>query len=190
MNDDSQRSRDTAVAAGPVVVHFDGASNATRGGGLATYGFTIEGGGFDLEDSGLAVRPYSDRATNNVAEYSGAIQALERLRGLGYTGPVDVYGDSQLVIRQMSGEYEVRADHLRSYHEWLTKLARTFSHVTWHWVPREENVRADALSQQAIADHSVIAARHRPHRRGETVDPDPGGDEPPGDAPGTIPRPD
>jgi len=149
------------VDPGPVRVHFDGASNSTLGGGLATYGYTIEGAGFDLEESGLAVRPYSEHATNNVAEYSGAIHALERLRGLGYTGVVDMYGDSQLVIRQMLGEYEVRADHLRSYHEWLQKLAGHFARVTWNWVPREQNSRADALSKQAIQDHAETAARLR-----------------------------
>ncbi len=160
--DDSKVPRGVVVAElGPVRVHFDGASNSTQGGGLATYGYTIEGAGFDLEDSGLAVSPYSDHATNNVAEYSGAIQALERLRGLGYTGMVEVYGDSQLVIRQMVGEYEVRADHLRSYHDWLEKLARSFARITWTWVPREENQRADALSKQAIAEHAPMAARVR-----------------------------
>jgi ribonuclease HI len=147
---------------GPVRVYFDGACEPARGGGLATFGYTIEGAGFDLEECGLAVRPYSERATNNVAEYAGAIQALERLHGLGYTGPVEVRGDSQLVIRQMRGEYEVRADHLRPYHDWLTALAGRFASVAWEWVPREQNQRADALSKQALADHGPGAQRHRP----------------------------
>ncbi len=140
------------IGPGPVRVHFDGACEPARGGGVATFGYTIEGGGFDLEDSGLAVRPYSENSTNNVAEYSGAIQALERLRGLGYTGPVEVYGDSQLVIRQMLGEYAVKAVHLQSYHDWLARLARDFERVTWTWVPREQNTRADALSKEALAE--------------------------------------
>ncbi|MGA8663685.1 MAG: ribonuclease HI [Thermoplasmata archaeon] len=152
----------TAADLGPVRVHFDGACEPARGGGLATFGYTIEGAGFDLEEGGLAVRPYSERATNNVAEYAGAIQALYRLHGLGYTGPVEVRGDSQLVIRQMTGEYEVKAEHLRPYHEWLTQLAGKFSSVSWEWVPREQNQRADALSKQALADHAPLAARHRP----------------------------
>jgi ribonuclease HI len=164
----------------PVRVHFDGASNATRGGGLATYGYTIEGGGFDLEDSGLAVRPYSEHATNNVAEYAGAIQALERLRGLGYKGPVEVFGDSELVIRQMRGEYEVRAEHLKSYHDWLGRLAGEFESVSWNWVPRERNTQADALSKQAIADHARDAASHRPGRpTGAPGGPRDGEEEPP-----------
>jgi ribonuclease HI len=165
---------------GVVRVHFDGACEPARGGGLATFGYTIEGAGFDLEDGGLAVRPYSEHATNNVAEYAAAIQALERLHGLGYSGPVEVYGDSQLVIRQMRGEYEVRADHLRSYHEWLGRLAQQFASVSWNWVPREQNARADALSKQALAEHAPSAARHRPAAGAEpATEPD---DEPPAGA--------
>ncbi len=159
---DLPRGTATASSEGPVRVHFDGACEPARGGGLATFGYTIEGAGFDLEEGGLAVRPYSEHATNNVAEYAGAIQALERLRGLGYTGPVEVFGDSQLVIRQMLGEYAVKAEHLRSYHAWLGRLARDFSAVRWTWIPREQNTRADTLSKQALSDHAPSALRHRP----------------------------
>jgi ribonuclease HI len=165
--DDRELPRGIATGdVGPVTVHFDGACEPARGGGLATFGYTIEGAGFDLEEGGLAVRPYSERATNNVAEYVGAIQALDRLRGLGYTGPVEVRGDSQLVIRQMLGEYEVRAEHLRPYHDWLLQLARGFAAVRWVWVPREQNQRADALSKQALAEHAPGALRQRPARAG------------------------
>ncbi len=174
MVDDRQLPRGVATAAsGPVRIHFDGACEPARGGGVATYGYTIEGGGFDLEDGGLAVRPYAEHATNNVAEYTGAIRALERLRGLGYTGPVDVFGDSQLVIRQMLGEYAVRADHLRSYHAWLARLAQGFDRVTWIWVPREQNARADALSKEALAEHAPAVPRLLPPdpEAGEPDDP-------------------
>lgn len=166
-----------AAEPGPVRVHFDGACEPARGGGLATFGYTIEGAGLDLEEGGLAVRPYSERATNNVAEYVGAIQALERLHGLGYSGTVEVRGDSQLVIRQMLGEYEVKAEHLRPYHDWLAQLARRFSSVRWEWVPRERNQRADALSKQALADHAPAAARHRPNRAFTSPEEDVPGEE-------------
>jgi len=148
----------------PVIVHFDGACEPARGGGVATFGYTIDGGGWDLEDSGLAVRPYSEHATNNVAEYVAAIQALERLHGLGWAGMLEVRGDSQLVIQQMRGEYVVRAPHLKEYHARLAQLAATFAEVRWVWVPREQNARADALSKQALVEHSVEARRLAPQR--------------------------
>jgi ribonuclease HI len=73
-----------------------------------------------------------------------------------------VEGDSQLVIRQMNGEYEVRAEHLKAYHDWLAQLARSFPKVEFRWVPREENAMADALSKRAVEEAWVDAKRHRP----------------------------
>lgn len=150
--DDLRIPRGVATgSAEPVEVHFDGACEPARGGGIATYGFTIHGAGFHHEDLGLAVPPFHVRATNNVAEYVAAICALEWLVRAGYTGEVVLYGDSQLVVRQMSGEYEVRAEHLRPYHERLRQLTGLFSRSEIRWIPREENQRADTLSKEAIA---------------------------------------
>lgn len=162
----------------PLVVHFDGSCQPPGGGGVAGWGFVIEGPGFRFEDCGLATRPYSPHSTNNVAEYVGAIRALEHLRSIGYAGDVIVEGDSQLVIRQMTGEYEVRAEHLKAYHDWLVQLARSFHSVEFRWVPREENAAADALSKQAIESAWDDAKRHRPARPVTVVEPD-SGSEPP-----------
>ncbi len=158
----------------PVVVHFDGACQPPRGGGVATFGFTVEGGGFAHEESGLATRPYSERSTNNVAEYVAAIRALEWLREQGYAGPVSVRGDSQLVIRQIRGEYEVKAEHLLAYRSRLEQLAREFHAVEFQWIPREENQRADALSKEALLDAAAIARAYRP----ESPIPPAGDDDP------------
>jgi len=165
---------------GPVHVHFDGACQPPRGGGVATFGFTIEGAGFDHEEGGLATRPFSERATNNVAEYVAAIRALEWLREQGYRGEVVVSGDSQLVIRQVEGEYEVRKEHLKAYHARLLQLAGEFRSVRFEWVPRTDNVRADALSKEALLTAAGAARRYRPDRSTEPEeddgDPDEGGD--------------
>ncbi len=134
----------------PVVVHFDGACEPARGGGVAAYGFTIEGEGRDREECGLAVRPNAPTATNNVAEYLGAIRALEFLARSGYSGPVEVRGDSQLVIRQSTGEYAVRTAHLKPLHDRLMELAQGFEEVRFRWVPRDANRRADALSKEGL----------------------------------------
>jgi ribonuclease HI len=141
----------TSPAAGPVVVHFDGACEELGGRRVAAYGYALGGGGLLHEDFGLAVPPGHPRATNNVAEYVGAICALEWLARHGYAGEVRLLGDSQLVVRQMSGEYRVRAEHLVPYHERLRQLTRSFRKVEFVWVPRDENARADALSKRGIA---------------------------------------
>ena len=135
-----------------VIVHFDGACEPPGTGGIATYGFTVDGEGFEEEQYGLAVRPFAPTATNNVAEYAGAICALEWLQSQGYRGPVVVRGDSQLVIRQMTGEYDVKAEHLKAYHARLQQLVAAFEAVRFEWIPRERNTRADALSKQAIRE--------------------------------------
>jgi ribonuclease HI len=153
--------RGTVLYPGVVDVHFDGACNPPRGGGVATYGFTIAGDRLAYEERGLAVRPGVAHATNNVAEYTGAIRALEWLRSRGYRGAVLLHGDSQLVIRQMNGEYAIRKEHLKAYHAHLTALAREFAEVTFHWVPREENTRADELTKLALEEaRAEIAGTH------------------------------
>lgn len=159
--DDAQIPRGLATIGSDstVVVHFDGASQRVRGESIATYGFTIDGIGHPVEDCGLAVTPGAEHATNNVAEYSGAICALERLRHEGFRGHVILRGDSQLVIRQMTGEYRVETEHLRAYHERLTQLVREFAVVRFEWVPREENGRADALSKLALEQEARRRAR-------------------------------
>ena len=144
---------------GEVVVQFDGACQPPKGPGVAAFGFTVDGAGFAFEDHGLAVPPYSEHSTNNVAEYVGAIRALEWLRSRRYRGAVVVRGDSQLVIRQMRGEYRVRTEHLAAYHDWLGRLAKEFTAVEWEWVPREQNARADELSKRALEEHRPIARR-------------------------------
>ncbi len=143
-------------------VHFDGACQPPAGGGVATYGFTVEGEGIFHEECGLAVRPWSAHATNNVAEYTAAIRALEWLSAKGFDGQVILLGDSQLVVRQMQGEYRVRTEHLQAYAEQLRRLADRFRDVRFAWVPREENRRADDLSKLALERAWAEAGAHRP----------------------------
>ena len=165
MTDDRDLPRGIAsfAGSGPVVVHFDGACQPPGSQGITGWGYVIDGPGLHYEDFGLATRPFSPHSTNNVAEYVGAIRALEQLRSIGYSGAVVVEGDSELVIRQMNGEYQVRAEHLKAYHDWLRRLADGFVTVEFRWVPREENAVADALSKRAIDDAWESS---RPHRGG------------------------
>lgn len=152
-----------------VQVHFDGACQPPRGGGVATYGFTVEGASLDHAEWGLAAPPGAPQATNNVAEYIAAIRALEWLQGRGYREEVWVIGDSQLVLRQMEGRYQIRANHLKVLHERLSELVRGFSRVEFVWVPRERNAHADELSKRALTEHwraSHVRRSDRGTRRG------------------------
>lgn len=86
--------------------------------------------------------------TNNQAEYHGLILGLRHALGMG-AETVTVRGDSQLVLRQLEGRYEVRAPHLKPLHEEALGLLARFAKARLEWVPRAENAEADAASQAA-----------------------------------------
>jgi ribonuclease HI len=157
---DANLPRGTAIMPPLVEVHFDGSCQPPHR-GVAGYGFTIHGEGLDYTERGLAAPPHSERSTNNVAEYIGAIRALEHLRSRGFHGQVILMGDSELVIKQLQGEYEVRSEHLKAYHQHLKMLLETFPNARIEWIPREQNEEADALSKLAVQEASRSARRYR-----------------------------
>jgi ribonuclease HI len=87
--------------------------------------------------------------TNNYAEYMGLILGLKRARAMGIK-ELDVYSDSELLVRQLNGEYQVKADNLRPLHEEAKALLGSFSEIKVSHVPREENEAADEMSNRAI----------------------------------------
>jgi len=92
---------------------------------------------------------YIGTTTNNAAEYMALIEGLRHARALGIDR-LDVYMDSELVVRQMNGQYRVRDAKLRKMYEDATALVRSFSRCEiWH-IDRAQNARADALANQAI----------------------------------------
>ena len=95
------------------------------------------------------IKCFLGMATNNVAEYRAVILALEKALELG-AGSVTVYLDSELVVRQLRGEYRVREAHLKTLHRQALEILNRFSKYAIHHVPREENRRADQLANEAI----------------------------------------
>ena len=89
--------------------------------------------------------------TNNVAEYTGVIVAFEFARQLGFD-EIDYYGDSQLVVRQLSGEYKIKAPHIQSLVHQVQQLQKNFKRVRFYQVPREhEKIQiVDKLVNQAL----------------------------------------
>lgn len=88
-------------------------------------------------------------STNNVAEYMGLILGLKRAKAMGIK-ELDVLADSELMVKQLSGEYAVKADHLKPLHLEAEALLKGFADVTVRHIPREENAQADAMSNRAI----------------------------------------
>ncbi len=88
-------------------------------------------------------------ATNNEAEYTGLILGLNESLKRGIT-ELQVCGDSQLVIRQMQGKYKVNSPNLVPLHQCASTLASKFSKIEFEHVYRNNNKRADALSNAGI----------------------------------------
>jgi ribonuclease HI len=87
--------------------------------------------------------------TNNYAEYMGLILGLKRARELKVR-EVEVFADSELMIRQLGGRYQVKSTSLRPLYEEALKLLNDFSRVKLVHVPREMNAAADEMSNRAI----------------------------------------
>lgn len=88
-------------------------------------------------------------ATNNVAEYEALIAGALRARGLGAT-EVELVNDSELVAKQVLGQYRVKQPHLRPLHQRALEVLEDFDRWTVRSVKREQNADADALVNQAL----------------------------------------
>ena len=122
----------------------DGGSRGNPG--PAAYGFVLE-----AEDGAvLAARGETiGIATNNVAEYSGLVAGLEAAVELDVT-EVEVVSDSELLVKQMRGEYKIKNDALRVLSLEATRLGRRLDSVEYTHVRRERNTRADGLVNDAL----------------------------------------
>jgi ribonuclease HI len=92
---------------------------------------------------------YLGRQTNNVAEYQALLLGVRRAQELG-AEELEVVADSELMIRQLSGSYQVRAPALRELHSEALSLLKAFRKVKLVHVPRAQNAEADEMSNRAI----------------------------------------
>jgi ribonuclease HI len=88
-------------------------------------------------------------ATNNVAEYTALLNGLRRAAELGLT-ELEVVSDSELMVKQMRGEYKIKNAALRDLSVEASRLARAVGSVTYTAVRREHNVLADQLVNEAL----------------------------------------
>jgi ribonuclease HI len=150
-----------------LIIHFDGGSRGNPG--PASAGVVIHDA-----DTGQAVHEagyFLGRCTNNVAEYQGLIRSLERAAELG-GDQLDIHSDSELLVRQITGQYRVKSADLKPLYARAADLLDKFPNWQIQHVRREKNQRADELANLAI-DHQA----------------DVSGDTPPAPASGTNPAP-
>jgi probable phosphoglycerate mutase len=127
------------------VVEADGASRGNPG--------AAAGGAVVLDpETGQVVAKAGvlcGHASNNVAEYRGMIEGLDIALAMAPEGSVHVRMDSKLVVEQMSGRWKIKHPDMQD----LAKAARELigsRSVTFEWIPREENARADAAANVAL----------------------------------------
>lgn len=131
-----------------LILQSDGASRGNPG---------PSGAGAILRDTnGAVVREisqYLGLATNNQAEYLALILALEAAISAG-VAHLDLRLDSELLVKQLRGEYRVRSLQLQPLFEQAQRLLRRIGSVSIRHVPREQNAAADRLANEAIDRHS------------------------------------
>ena len=114
--------------------------------GPAAYGFVLETeDGTVLAAEGEAI----GTATNNVAEYSGLVAGLQKAIEL-HLPAVEVVSDSELMVKQMRGEYRVKNEALRELYDEAASLARRLGSVEYRHVKRADNELADRLVNEAL----------------------------------------
>jgi ribonuclease HI len=138
-------------------MHIDGAARGNPG--PAAYAVV-------LNRPGEAVVEEADTigtASNNVAEYTALLRGLELAIDLGVK-QLAVFSDSELMVKQMNGEYRVKNADLLPLYEEANRLKKLVGAVTLSHVRREQNARADAIGNQALDG--------RPRRRGQPPPPE------------------
>jgi len=128
---------------GDLKIYIDGASRGNPG---------ESGAGIVIKDGHGRVfkklKQYLGRATNNQAEYRALLLALKISRGLGRN--IRIFSDSELLVKQLKGSYRVKSKGLKPYFDEVRELLRDFSSWDISHIPREQNMEADALANEAI----------------------------------------
>jgi ribonuclease HI len=131
--------------AGVLTIHTDGASRGNPGAAAYAYVITRDGEPA-VEEAGCL-----GEMTNNQAEYTALVRALEHALEFGAANSLHVYSDSELMVKQMRGEYRVKNEELRGLYERARELADRFQGgVSFRHVRRGMNRRADALCNEAL----------------------------------------
>ena len=127
-----------------IVAYIDGGARGNPG--PAGYGVRIEDeqGGLMHEFHG-----FLGTSTNNVAEYNGLLAALRYAQQHGHR-VVRIKSDSELLVKQMNGQYKVKNAGLQPLHQQARAIAGTLDRVAYEHVRREQNAHADRLANLAM----------------------------------------
>lgn len=148
-------------------LYFDGRCGPYRGrtnpGGVASYGWVLTTKGGRALAGGYGVTQWGDGTTNNVAEYQALIQAMTAYLDLIPNHPVFVFGDSQLVIRQVRGDHSCNSDKLLPLYFEATSVVQTLGQALkdLSWIPRTQNTNADKYARRAYDEWRPTNTYHK-----------------------------
>ena len=140
-----------------VTIHVDGGARGNPGPAGAGIVIADAADGAMVYEAGI----FLGHATNNVAEYKGMLHGLEIAETLN-AQEVDLVSDSQLLVRQMNGQYKVKNAGLLPLYQKGKSLAAKFETCRFRHVRREHNVQADALVNRAIDAKRNVEGAARP----------------------------
>lgn len=139
-----------------IIIYTDGGSRGNPGPSAASFVLTDETG-----KKLLAKAVFLGQATNNVAEYTGLVKALEAAKKF-HAGKIQVLSDSELMVRQINGQYKVKSEKLMPLFQQAMRMLSEFSSWKVHHVLREKNKEADALVNQSLDYKKDIESRLSP----------------------------
>jgi ribonuclease HI len=138
-------------------IFFDGATEPCNPGGAMGYGIVVK------DEDGTTIHTNSwfvglnPKNTNNVAEYLAFTEALKYVKGSGITARI--YGDSQLVVKQMNGSWRIKEDggaytpYAKTAYRLLREVGDLVDRISW--IPREENEEADEASKRSLVENGI-----------------------------------
>jgi len=135
-----------------IIIYFDGLCRPKNPGGVATYGYVIYKDGEKVK-SGCGVVGSGAGMTNNVAEYSALKRAAEWVSQNCGEDETVIKGDSQLVIYQMNGTWQIKSETSKKFVPEIRRLMERRK-TRFIWIPREQNAEADQLSNVAYSQLS------------------------------------
>jgi ribonuclease HI len=132
-----------------ITIYFDGLCRPKNPGGVATYGYVIYKDGQKVK-SGCGVVGSGAGMTNNVAEYSALKHAMEWISRNSVKDEIVIKGDSQLVIHQMNGTWQIKSATSKKFVPEIQRMLEGRK-TRFVWIPREQNAEADQLSNVAYS---------------------------------------
>ncbi len=127
-----------------IIAYTDGASRGNPGPAAAAF-ILSDLGGNQIQSKAFFI----GKTTNNVAEYTAIIKALEAAKEIG-AKKLTVFSDSELMVRQINGKYKVKSGQIRPLFQQAIKLLGEFENYKVQFVPRQKNKEADKLANQAL----------------------------------------